>query len=234
MKKTPKDDISRKVADILKVVGLEDKPQSYPAELSDGQRQRVALARAVVTEPKVLLLDEPLSAIDAKLRRNLQIEIRRIQRELNMTTVFVTHDQDEAMAMSDVIYLLNQGDLEQSGTPTEMYKQPVSKFAASFVGNYNILSAAEFKRACGEAVDSDDVAIRPEVVRINIDAPDQANRYQMEGMVVNSLSHGNLIRDTVRCNDVDINADIMFEQSSLLQVGQKVRVSVRRTNVVLL
>ena len=230
MKKVDKETTARKVREMLTIVGLEEKADHYPSQLSGGQQQRVALARAIVTEPKVLLLDEPLSAIDAKLRRNLQVEIRRI----GMTTIFVTHDQDEAMVMSDVIHLFHNGLIEQSGAPTEMYTQPVSKFAASFIGNYNILSAAEFEKACGEAVDSADVAIRPEIVRINLEVADESKRYHMEGEVINSLSHGNLMRYTILCNDVEINADIMFEKSQLLEIGQKVRLSIRKTNVIML
>lgn len=120
-KKTDRAEIGAEVEKALDMVGLLDKRESYPTQLSGGQQQRVALARAIVMKPKVLLLDEPLSAIDAKLRKSLQIEIRRIQKELNMTTVFVTHDQDEAMVMSDRICLLNQGQIEQSGTPVEIY-----------------------------------------------------------------------------------------------------------------
>ncbi len=234
MQKVAKNEIKGKVEDILKIVGLEDKAEQYPAQLSGGQQQRVALARAIVTGPKVLLLDEPLSAIDAKLRHNLQIEIRRIQREFNMTTIFVTHDQDEAMVMSDEIYLFSQGLIEQSGTPTELYTRPKSRFAAGFIGNYNIFTAAEFEQLSGEAVDSKDVAVRPEVVRINYTTTAAAPRYYMEGVVVNSISHGNLIRYTVRCNGIDINSDIMFEKNSLLEMGQKVKVSIRKSNVIAL
>ena len=234
MKKVPKDTIRRKVSEILTIVGLEDKAEQYPNQLSGGQQQRVALARAIVTEPKVLLLDEPLSAIDAKLRRNLQVEIRRIQQDFGMTTIFVTHDQDEAMVMSDVIHLFHNGLVEQSGTPTDLYTQPVSKFAASFIGNYNILSAADFQKASGEAVDCADVAIRPEIVRINLEVADESKRFHMEGKVIDSLSHGNLMRYTILCNGVEINADIMFEKSHLLEIGQQVRLSIRKTNVILL
>lgn len=235
MKKLPKDDVQRKVSEILQVVGLGDKMDSYPAQLSGGQQQRVALARAIVTEPKVLLLDEPLSAIDAKLRRSLQIEIRRIQREFNMTTIFVTHDQDEAMVMSDEIHLFKQGTIEQSGSPTHLYTQPVSKFAASFIGNYNILTAAEFLQAGGEEVDCPDVAIRPEIVRINRDdEPGDAPRYHLSGVICNSISHGNLIRYTVDCNGVEINADMMFEANSLLELEQTVQLSIRKSNINLL
>ncbi len=234
MKKVPKDIVTRKVGEMLTIVGLDDKADQYPSQLSGGQQQRVALARAIVTEPKVLLLDEPLSAIDAKLRRNLQVEIRRIQQDFGMTTIFVTHDQDEAMVMSDVIHLFYQGNIEQSGSPTDMYTQPVSKFAASFIGNYNILTAAEFQKASGEAVDSSDVAIRPEIVRINLEVADESTRYHMEGKVIDSLSHGNLMRYTILCNGVEINADIMFEKSHLLEIGQKVRLSIRKSNVIML
>ena len=150
MKKVPKDEIDKKVKHMLEIVGLSDKIDQYPMQLSGGQQQRVALARAIVTEPKVLLLDEPLSAIDALLRHNLQIEIRRIQKELNITTIFVTHDQDEAMVMSDTIHLFNAGHIEQSGSPVDLYVTPKTKFTASFIGNYNLLPAAKFGKACGE------------------------------------------------------------------------------------
>lgn len=232
MQKCPKEDVKIKVQDILKIVGLEEKIDQYPAQLSGGQQQRVALARAIVTGPKVLLLDEPLSAIDAKLRHSLQIEIRRIQKELHMTTIFVTHDQDEAMVMSDEIYLFNKGHIEQSGTPTELYTSPKTRFAAGFIGSYNIFTAAEFKTLCGEDVDAPDVAIRPEVVRLNYETTAPAPRCKTNGTIINSLSHGNLVRYTVRCNGIDINSDVMFEKHSLLEIGQEVEVSIRKTNVI--
>ena len=232
--KEKKDVIRQRVKeaiDILNLTGLEGR---YPKELSGGQRQRVALARAIVTGPKVLLLDEPLSAIDAKLRHSLQIEIRRIQKEFNMTTIFVTHDQDEAMVMSDEIHLFHDGRIEQSGTPTEMYTAPRTRFAAGFIGSYNIFTAAEFKKLCGEDTDAPDVAIRPEVVRLNYETSAPAPRYYAKGTIVNSLSHGNLVRYTVRCHDIDINSDVMFEKHSLLEVGEEVEVSIRKTNVIML
>lgn len=135
MKKVPNAEIDKRVKEMVDIVGLSDHLHHYPSELSGGQQQRAALARAMVTNPKVLLLDEPLSAIDALLRHSLQVEIRRIQQELNMTAIFVTHDQDEAMVMSDVIHLMYNGKIEQSATPTEMYTEPVSKFAATFIGH---------------------------------------------------------------------------------------------------
>ncbi len=119
-----KAEINDRITEALAMVGLQDKADAYPAQLSGGQQQRVALARAIVTRPKVLLLDEPLSAIDAKLRKSLQVEIRRIQKQLNITTIFVTHDQDEAMVMSDRICLLNCGKIEQMDTPLPFIPTP--------------------------------------------------------------------------------------------------------------
>ena len=164
IKKTDKALIREKTADILKIVGLDEQAGMYPAQLSGGQQQRAALARALVTEPKVLLLDEPLSAIDALLRHSLQIEIRRIQKEVGITAVFVTHDQDEAMVMSDTIHLLHDGRIEQSARPIDMYTKPVTRFAATFIGHYNLLDAAKMKTACGETVPSGMLAFRPEII----------------------------------------------------------------------
>ena len=146
MQKKKKNYIQEKVKETLDIVGLSEKIDQYPRELSGGQQQRVALARAIIVEPRVLLLDEPLSAIDALLRRNLQVEIRKIQQKLKITTIFVTHDQEEAMVMSDTIHLFNLGKIEQSGTPREIYSHPKSKFAASFIGRYNIIKSEEMKK----------------------------------------------------------------------------------------
>lgn len=232
MKKVPQVDIDRKVREILEIVGLSEKINQYPSQLSGGQQQRVALARAIVTEPKVLLLDEPLSAIDAMLRRNLQIEIRRIQKDFNMTTIFVTHDQDEAMVMSDMINLFNAGNIEQSGTPIELYTQPKTKFSASFIGSYNILPADVFGKACGEKLDCKDVAIRPEIVRISRQPNPDEGRYNLQGQIVSSISHGNIIRYTVWCGDCSLNADVMFDVNNLFNENEKVHLSIRKTNVI--
>lgn len=233
LKKEEKDIINNKVKNMLAVVGLEGRENHYPNQLSGGQQQRVALARAMVTAPKVLLLDEPLSAIDAKLRKSLQIEIRKIQQDLGITTIFVTHDQDEAMVMSDIIHLMNIGEVEQSGSPTDIYSKPSSSFAAEFIGNYNIFTPEEFERAVGEKVKAETVAIRPEIIRVNM-LTDDTSRYQLQGKVINSISRGSFIRYTVDCNGIHINTDIMYEPNSLLNVNEEVRLSIRRSNVILL
>src|SRR5438309_6040502 len=148
IKHQPKDVIKRRCAQLLELVGLGDKGRSYPHQLSGGQQQRVALARALAVEPKVLLLDEPLSALDAKVRVSLRNEIRRIQQQLKMTAIYVTHDQEEALAISDRIAVMAKGRIEQIDHPEEIYSNPRTVFAASFVGSSNqfrgvLTSAAE-------------------------------------------------------------------------------------------
>lgn len=232
LKKTPQLKIENKVKDILKLVGLSDKINCYPSQLSGGQQQRVALARAIVTEPKVLLLDEPLSAIDALLRRNLRIEIRRIQKELHITTLFVTHDQEEAMVISDMIHLLSDGRIEQSGSAIDLYSKPRTLFAATFIGNYTILPAVDFQKASGSPLDCQNVAIRPEIVRISQELVDDEAKYHLRGSVRNSLCHGNIIRYDVDCGGVRINADVIFESGILLNEGDEVYLSIPREGII--
>ncbi|WP_168787936.1 putative 2-aminoethylphosphonate ABC transporter ATP-binding protein [Paraburkholderia aromaticivorans] len=135
--KQPRDAISRRVSELLKLVSLSDHAQKYPAQLSGGQQQRVALARAMATSPGLLLLDEPLSALDAKVRVHLRHEIKELQRKLRVTTIMVTHDQEEALAMSNRIVVMNHGVIEQVGTPQEIYCEPRTLFVASFIGEAN-------------------------------------------------------------------------------------------------
>lgn len=146
MQKTPTGEIARRVDEVIELVALTGFERRRPDELSGGQRQRVALARAIVPRPKVLLLDEPLSALDAKLRQQMQLELKRLQKHLGMTFVFVTHDQEEALTMSDRIAVFNQGRIEQVGTATEIYHQPKTAFVADFIGEANLLTAAVVAR----------------------------------------------------------------------------------------
>jgi spermidine/putrescine transport system ATP-binding protein len=135
-----KDEVTRRVGQMLEIVGLTGREKRRPKELSGGQQQRVALARALVNNPRALLLDEPLAALDLKLRQAMQVELKRIQREVGITFVFVTHDQGEALTMSDRIAVMNDGLVEQLGTPREIYERPASKFVASFIGTSNLFS----------------------------------------------------------------------------------------------
>lgn len=151
MKKTPQKEIKERVLGTLSMVKLEGYENRMPSELSGGQCQRVAIARAVINNPKVLLLDEPLSALDYKLRKEMQMELKHLQRKLNITFIFVTHDQEEALTMSDRIAVMNKGAIEQIGTPDEIYEKPKTRFVASFIGETNLFKGKIVKKCYDEA-----------------------------------------------------------------------------------
>ena len=180
MQKTPKADVARRVAEAIELVRLGGMEHRRPNQLSGGQQQRVALARALVNRPKVLLLDEPLAALDLKLRQGMQFELKQLQREVGITFVFVTHDQEEALSMADRIGVMGDGELLQVGTPEEIYDQPVDRFVADFIGRSNFLPGTvedastvclangtrvvvEHAGAAGEAIA---LSLRPERVQL--------------------------------------------------------------------
>ncbi len=232
IQKMPKADQKAKIDDVLEIVGLTDKKKAYPGNLSGGQQQRVALARAIISRPKVLLLDEPLSAIDAKLRKNLQIEIRRIQQELNITTIFVTHDQDEAMSMSDRICLLNNGNIEQVSSPIELYTKPKTRFAASFIGHYNVFSPDEFKQAFHVATpDNKMTAIRPETIQISTEKPQENDAiHTIYGKIINNRSVGNTLHYHIDVNGITFKVDTLFRSFALYKNDQNVWLSLEKRN----
>jgi len=180
IKKTPEKEIAAKVSEMLEVVSLEGFEKRSVNYLSGGQQQRVAIARALVNNPKVLLLDEPLGALDLKLRKEMQIELKKIQQRLSITFVYVTHDQEEALTMSDKVVVMSGGVIQQIGTPQDIYNEPVNAFVADFIGESNIFSGimhrdyqVEFCGANFECVDAGfapmeqvDVVIRPEDIRL--------------------------------------------------------------------
>jgi putative spermidine/putrescine transport system ATP-binding protein len=214
-------DIRRKVGEVLDLVELTGKEDHYPHTLSGGQRQRVALARALVVAPRILLLDEPLSALDARIRRVLREQIRDIQRRLGLTTVFVTHDQEEALTLSDRILLLNQGRIEQAGRAEAVYSQPATAFVARFMGNYNLLDAAQTQRLLGLEIDGQ-LAIRPE--SILLDDTVQPGHTALNGTVQQYQLLGNIIRYQVRCQDITLLVDQLNRHGAhLKQAGQAVQ-----------
>jgi putative spermidine/putrescine transport system ATP-binding protein len=208
VQKRPKDAIAKRVAELLQMINMPEKADRYPYQLSGGQQQRVALARALAIEPKVLLLDEPLSALDAKIRVALRSEIRTIQRQLGITTVYVTHDQEEALSLSDRVVVMSNGRIEQIGTPFEIYNAPATAFVASFVGTLNalqarVVDAAEgfvavgpqqvrlgrpLTQAAGTAIE---IALRPEILTLR-DAGADANR--LSGEVTRVTFLGSIVR----------------------------------------
>jgi spermidine/putrescine transport system ATP-binding protein len=151
-KKVPKDELRRRVTEALQLVELEGREKRRPRQLSGGQQQRVALARALVNRPRALLLDEPLGALDLKLRQAMQLELKRIQREVGITFVYVTHDQEEALTMSDRLVVMNAGRIEQRGSPRELYERPGTSFVANFIGTSNIVTGRLDRRGDGWAL----------------------------------------------------------------------------------
>ncbi len=141
IRKKPRQDVRRKTEEAMRLVGLEGMGERSPAQLSGGQQQRVSLARSLIMEPKVLLLDEPLSNLDAKLRVSTRIEIRKLQQRVGITSVYVTHDQEEAMTLSDRVVIMHQGRIQQIGTPKEIYAHPLNRFVAGFIGKANFLES---------------------------------------------------------------------------------------------
>ncbi len=169
MRKLPKAKVSQEVEKYLEMVNLGGYGNRYPSQLSGGQKQRVALVRALIVKPEVLLLDEPLSALDLKLRQQMRFEIKRIQKSLNVTTIFVTHDQTEALAMADRIVIMNKGRIEQIGTPSEVYFNPRTKFVSDFIGEMNFIP--------GKLLAKDDQTVTiafSETCRIDMPSPDSS------------------------------------------------------------
>src|ERR1700722_9432659 len=195
--KRPQDEINQRVADVLYKVKMSAYTKSKPSKISGGQQQRVALARALVNRPRLLLLDEPLSALDANLRRQMQVELKSLQREVGIAFVFVTHDQEEAMVMSDRIALLRSGELEQIATPREIYSQPATAYVAQFIGHTNLLkceisnSLAQCNGLSWPASTVDGQALfslRPEHIRVGSSGAN--GMVQVRGRILTQAFHG--------------------------------------------
>jgi putative spermidine/putrescine transport system ATP-binding protein len=222
IRKEKEADVQDRVKEMLAIINLENKADSFPYQLSGGQMQRVALARALAIRPEVLLLDEPLSALDAKIRVSLRAEIRSIQQKLGITAIYVTHDQEEALSLSDRIVVMNMGEMEQVGTPFEIYNFPTTVFAANFVGTLNNASAEVVDPAKGlisidgvqfeSAVDLKErkkgdkvrVAIRPE--RLSF-ASEQKKANVVDAIIENITFLGSVVRIKVKIGNTKFNMD---------------------------
>jgi putative spermidine/putrescine transport system ATP-binding protein len=246
----PKADSDKRVAEMLNLIKLPQFGDRYPYQLSGGQQQRVALARAIAPKPKLLLLDEPLSALDAKVRVSLRDEIRSIQKELGITTVFVTHDQEEALSISDRIVVMYGGKAEQVGTPFEIYNRPSTKFVANFVGTLNVLegtvtdaSAGKVKVGAGEVMlkgklngskagDTLSLALRPEAISLG----KQAGRDATLGGEISEVSFlGSVIRVRVGLGKEAVSLDTFNSPASPPpKVGEKAEISFSPEDVLVL
>lgn len=229
MQKRSSLDIAQKVADVMRLVELNGKENHYPHQLSGGQRQRVALARALVVEPKILLLDEPLSALDARIRKTLREQIRDIQRRLGLTTIFVTHDQEEALTLSDRIFVMNQGKVEQEGSAEIIYTQPATEFVARFMGNYNLLTPAQSQALFGIAINGH-LAIRPE--SIHVMSADQSSSPMFTGIVKQHQLLGNVVRYHVESQGVTLWVDRLNRNAAdLLPTGTPVGLMINKDDM---
>jgi putative spermidine/putrescine transport system ATP-binding protein len=239
LKKRAKAEIDKRAGELLDLIHLPDKGGSYPYQLSGGQQQRVALARALAIEPQVLLLDEPLSALDAKIRDELRGEIRRIQQQLGITTIYVTHDQQEAMALSDRVVVMSKGVMEQVGTPFEIYNYPSTPFVASFVGTLNQLRCTVVDSATGRlSFDGQELTttppisqskgasvllmLRPEELRLGPEGGE--NRLTGKVESVNFL--GSVVRVGINLGGAPVTLDIFNERKlKLPHVGESYTLS---------
>ncbi|MFZ3402724.1 ABC transporter ATP-binding protein [Aeromonas salmonicida] len=227
MKPQPGRELAASVQEALSLVELDGFERRYPSELSGGQRQRVALARALVVRPRILLLDEPLSALDARIRRSLRLQIREIQQRLELTTIFVTHDQEEALTMSDRVFLMNKGEIVQSGSPEQIYTQPASEFVASFIGHYNLLAPEQAKSLFGPRFRGT-LALRPESITL-LPAGAQSLDPCLPGVIRQQQLLGNIIRYQVECEAGLLTVDTLNRSArDLLPVGTAVTLAVAR------
>ncbi|MFT0548851.1 ABC transporter ATP-binding protein [Allopusillimonas ginsengisoli] len=248
-----KAETAKRVADALQLVQLENMSERYPSELSGGQQQRVALARAIVIKPDLLLLDEPLSALDANLRQDMRVELKQIQKETGITTLFITHDQSEALAMSDRIAVMSRGRVEQLGTPQAIYNQPRSHFCATFIGNANVMQGKVTGGVPGNwSVETDGhawqsasmdhwssgdpvaVVIRAEYLRWCDEGPDETRTNRMQAIVRAVDYLGMSARYIVRTTHGQKLELVSPAVGSPLEVGMTKNISVDGQNVILL
>ncbi|MFM2483050.1 ABC transporter ATP-binding protein [Celerinatantimonas sp. YJH-8] len=209
--------IRTQVQEILELVELTDFQNQFPKELSGGQQQRVALARSLVVRPKVLLLDEPLSALDARIRKHLREQIRAIQQELKLTTIFVTHDQEEALTLSDRIALMHQGEIIQCDAPEQLYLDPINQFAASFMGQYNLLDPQQASQLTGQNYPGV-VAIRPESIYFEESGRTYPDHFTtpLKASVLNHQLLGSVIRYQVNCHQTQLTVDLLNRRAERL------------------
>lgn len=248
-KKVPKEEIKQRVTEMLSLVRLSGFEKRMPAQMSGGQKQRVAIARALINNPKVLLLDEPLGALDLKLRKQMQLELKQLQQQLGITFVYVTHDQEEALTMSDRIAVMHKGILEQIGSPKEIYERPTSKFVAKFIGESNIFQGwitgkdgndisvtmeGGTAKVYGEGFENDEmvyISVRPERMKYSREKIDGFSIY---GEVKEHIYVGSIIKTIVELATEQRVTITRQPDDSLLAVGDKVWLYWSKENAVLM
>lgn len=245
MKKVSKTEIDKRVKDVLKLVELDGYEDRYPSQLSGGQQQRVAIARGIIMNPKVLLLDESLCSLDLKLKRSMQIELKKIQKRLGITFIYVTHDQDEALTMSDRIIIVEDGDILEDGTPREIYQNPKTSFVADFIGESNILKGKisdlneytlvnvdgiifKIKREDGDEINKKiSIMIRPE----NVEIVSRKEVTGIKGIIKDVIYDGQVIKLFVKISSKTV-LKVNVKGSVLLSEGDEVCLKVDEKNIV--
>lgn len=231
LQKMPKKQIKERVKELLELTGLSGMEKRYPNQLSGGQRQRVAFARALAPNPQVLLLDEPFAAIDAKVRTELRSWLKEMVEKLGITSIFVTHDQDEAVEVADEIIITNHGTIEQMGTPVEIYKSPGTPFVAKFIGRSSVVEEYGKLKGFDQVEGADRAVIRPEFIKISKSG--KLNQYisaAETGVVKDVVFRGNRIDITVDINGIEVVGERSLEKD-LVSVGETVHVLIYRLYV---
>lgn len=228
VQKADKKKIHARVMELVKLVGLEGLEKRYPSQLSGGQRQRVAFARALAPNPQVLLLDEPFAAIDAKIRQELRSWLKEMIEKLGITSIFVTHDQDEAIEVADEIIITNAGQIEQKGTPVEVYRNPETAFTASFFGQPSVLENADDFHTFTQAERADKIIVRPEFVKISkLDEVEKFRTSVSQGVVERVSFRGDNLELQVRVNNSVLTARRSLEKADVRE-GETVNVFLYR------
>jgi sulfate transport system ATP-binding protein len=225
--KVPKKEIKKRVTELLELTGLTGMEKRYPNQLSGGQRQRVAFARALAPNPQVLLLDEPFAAIDAKVRTELRSWLREMVTKLGITSIFVTHDQDEAVEVADEIIITNHGRIEQMGTPMEIYKSPDTPFVAQFIGRSSVVEHYERLRGFDRIEGAERAVLRPEFVRLSRSEPDRYISATEDGTVKDIIFRGNRMDVVVDIHGIEIVAERSLEKDPVA-VGDHVYILIYR------
>ena len=252
MKKIKKAEIKERVDEMLQLVQLTGFEKRYPSQLSGGQKQRVAIARALINRPRVLLLDEPLGALDMKLRKEMQLELKNLQKQLGITFIYVTHDQEEALTMSDRIAIMNQGYLDQLDTPEQIYKKPATKFVADFIGESNIFEAmiseingniAKFGFEAGNAIGMlpeeltfvvDEMVyagIRPEKLQYSLE---EIDGFTLKGLVKEQIYVGNIIKSNILLSNGQIVKISRMDIEEVPKTGQIIYIHWNLSDIVLM
>ena len=216
LRKVPKATIDKDIKDILALVSMSGCEKKYPSQLSGGQQQRIAIARSLLLKPSLLLLDEPFSALYAKIRQQMREELKKIQHDLGITVIFVTHDQEEAMSLSHRIVVMNKGKFEQIGTPSEIYDHPATRHVASFIGEMNFLNSSDGKT----------IAVRPEDISVT-----EGSDGNYTGIVRTIMLLGHYVVITVQHGDDIVKCNVDRELSDRLKVGDQVSLQIGKHNV---